>query len=131
MARKPEVSLGLGLASAAVAYAMFSHAMPAQADIRVARPGDEHLETTRKQAAWVAAGTVAAISLLAKDATIFIIGGTTVVILDWMTRVNNWTNPLSGRVDVNPFTVESPGVAPRDTAAGADNIDYGNLQAVN
>lgn len=105
--RKPEVSLGLGLATATVVYATYSNMTPSMADIRVGKPGDEHLETARKQAAWVSAGIVAGISLLAKDATIFIVGGTTVVIMDWLTRTNNWTNPLSGRVDVNPFTTES------------------------
>lgn len=108
--RKPEISLGLGLATATVAYTIYSRGMPSLVDQRVGKPGDEHLESVRKQNAWLAAATVGAISLLAKDATIFIIGGTTVVALDWMTRVNTWTNPLSGRVDVNPFTVEKPGV---------------------
>jgi len=129
MARKPEISLGLGLATATVVYAVYQK-MPNQADIRVGKPGDEHLESVRKQTAWLAAGTVAGISLLAKDATIFIIGGMTVVALDWMTRTNNWTNPISGRVDLNPFTVES--MPSRDAAPDAAII-YGNesLQYVN
>lgn len=127
--RQPEISLGLGLATATVAYAIYQKGTPTHADIRVGKQGDDALETARKQSAWLAAGTVAGISLLAKDATIFIIGGLSVVALDWLTRSNNWTNPLSGRVDLNPFTTE---VAERGEAPDAA-IAYGNdyLQAVN
>lgn len=126
MARKAEVSIGLGLATATVVFAIYNR-QPGQADIRVGKAGDEHIEAVRKQNAWTAAGIVAAISLLAKDPTIFIIGGTTVVALDWTTRVNNWTNPLSGRVDLNPFTVED------QTQPMADQpVDvYQGLQVVN
>lgn len=124
--RKPEISLGLGLATATVVYAIYQK-MPNAADIRVGKPGDEHLESVRKQNAWMAAATVAGISLLAKDATIFIIGGATVVVLDWMARANTWTNPLSGRIDVNPFTVEKPMPSPAENP----DVAYGYMQAVN
>lgn len=125
MPRKAEVSLGLGLATATVVFAIYNR-QPSQADIRVGKAGDEHIETVRKQNAWTAAGVVAAISLLAKDATIFIVGGSAVIVLDWTTRINNWTNPLSGRVDINPFTVE------RANAPSVDEpVDiYQGLQAV-
>lgn len=129
MPRKPEVSLGLGLATATVVYAIYQKGVPNQADLRVGKPGDADAEAARKQAAWLAAGTVAGISLLAKDATIFIIGGMTVVGLDWLTRVNNFTNPLSGRVDVNPFTVEATATREDPNAAVLYGDDY--LTAVN
>lgn len=124
--RRPEISLGLSLATATVVYAIYQR-MPNAADVRVNKPGDEHLDAIRKQNAWLAAGTVAGISLLAKDATIFIVGGVTVVALDWMTRVNTWTNPLSGRVDVNPFTTERPMASPSENP----DVAYGYLEAVN
>lgn len=106
MVRKPEVSLGLSLGTATLVYAMYNRGLPTAADMRVGEAGDETIEAVRKQNAWMAAAAVSAISLLAKDATIFIVGGAMVVGLDWMTRTNNWTNPLSGRVDLNPFSVE-------------------------
>jgi hypothetical protein len=127
MPRKPEVSIGLGLAVATLVYAIYNRGLPANADVRVGKPGDETIEAVRKQNAWLAAGAVGGVSLIAKDPTIFIIGGAMVVVLDWFTRANNWTNPLSGRVDVNPFTVESErqlASVPNDTV-----YDYG--QAVN
>lgn len=126
MPRKPEISLGLGLATATLAYAIYSRGLPNSADIRVSKPGDEHLDSVRSQNTWLAAGTVAAVSLLAKDPTIFILGGGTVVALDWITRVNNWTNPLSGRVDLNPFTVEDT----TDVPPASGDVSYGDLQVV-
>jgi hypothetical protein len=124
--RKPEISIGLGLAVATLTYAIYNRA-PNAADTRVSKPGDETLEAVRKQNAWMAAGTVAGVSLIAKDPTIFIIGGVSVVVLDWSTRVNNWTNPLSGRVDVNPFTIET--TVPERTEPTAN--EYDGMRAVN
>jgi hypothetical protein len=125
--RKPEVSLGLGLATGAVVYGTWQHFVPNQANVRVGKPGDETLEKARKQAAWFSAAIVGGISLIAKDPTIFIIGGVMVVGLDWATRSNNWTNPLSGRIELNPFTVERPG-AP--AAAPESDVSPG-IYAVN
>jgi hypothetical protein len=129
--RKPEVSLGLALATGAVVYGTYTHFVPNQSNLRVGKPGDEVAEKTRKQAAWFSAAIVGGISLLAKDAAIFIVGGGMIVALDWAARSNNWTNPLSGRVDINPLTVES--VPQRDNMPTAD-IDtggYAGLSAVN
>lgn len=128
VSRKPEVSIGLGLAVGTLVYAIYNRGVPTNADMRVGKPGDEAIEATRKQNAWLAAGVVSGVSLIAKDATIFIIGGTMVVALDWLTRTNNWTNPLSGRVDVNPFTVESQRQM-QAVPSGEPVYDYGQAIA--
>jgi hypothetical protein len=106
MPRKPEVSLGLGLATATLVWTIYNHGLPGQADIRVGEPGNETIETVRKQNSWMAAGTVAGISLLSKDATVFILGGAMVIALDWLTRVNNFTNPVTGSAIGNPFAAQ-------------------------
>ncbi len=103
----PEARIGLGLATAAVVVAIYSKQMPSTADIRVGKPGEENLEAVRKQTAWMAAGTVAGISLLAKDPTIFILGGLMVVAHDVLARVNNFTNPVTGGVIDNPFSANT------------------------
>lgn len=97
MGLKPEVSLGVGLATAAVVWAVYQNATPTIADIRSGPPGDDHIDSSRKSAAWMAAGVVAGISLIARDATIFVVGGATVVGVDWWTRHANEVNPDSGR----------------------------------
>jgi hypothetical protein len=96
---KPEVSIGTGLALAALTYTIYGRGLPPAADMRMADPGNSDLATIRKQNAWMAAATVAGISLIAKDATIFVVGGAMVVGLDWVTRHAEWVNPLTGKVD--------------------------------
>lgn len=94
---KPEVSLGVGLATAAVVYSVYQNATPTIADIRTGPPQDDHIDSSRKMAAWTAAGVVGGISLIARDATVFIIGGAMVVALDWWTRHANAVNPDTGK----------------------------------
>jgi hypothetical protein len=110
MPRKPEISLGLGLATATVVYSIYNR-MPNQGDIRASHPGagQDVLDSVRKQNSWLAAGTVAGISLLAKDMTIFILGGLTIVTLDWVTRINAFHNPVTGSMVGNPFAIADAG----------------------
>lgn len=94
---KPEVSLGVGLATAAIVGAVYVNATPSLVDARVAKPQDVDLEASRKMAAWTSAGVVAGISLLAKDPTVFILGGAMVITLDWWYRHANEVNPSTGK----------------------------------
>lgn len=127
MPRKPEISLGLGLATATLVWSLYNHGLPGQADIRVGEVGNETIETVRKQNTWLAAGAVAGISLLAKDPTVFIMGGAMVIALDWLTRINNFTNPVTGSAIGNPFA------SPTDTirmAPEASAVSYGSTMSV-
>jgi len=94
---KPEVSLGVALATAAVVWGIYQNATPNLADIRVSPPGDVNVEATRKVAAWTSAGVVGGISLIAKDPTVFVIGGAFIIVLDWWHRHANAFNPDTGR----------------------------------
>lgn len=99
---RPEISVPAALATGTVVIALYQRGMPPALDVRAAQVGDQNVEAVRKQNAWMAAATVSAISLIAKDATVFIVGGAMVVILDWATRANVWTNPVTGRMDGAP-----------------------------
>lgn len=90
---KPEVSIMAGLATAGVVYGVYNNATPSVADIRVAPPHDQDIEAARKMAAWTAAAAVGGISLIAKDATIFIMGAAMIVALDWWHRHANEVDP--------------------------------------
>lgn len=96
---KPEVSIPAGLATAAVVYGVYSNALPNAADIRTAPPQNTDVDAARKQAAWTSAAVVGAVSLMAGDPTIFVIGGAVLVALDWMTRHADAVNPITGKVD--------------------------------
>jgi hypothetical protein len=120
MALKAEVSLGVGLATAAVVYAVYSNATPPLIDLRAAPAGDPIAEGTRKTAAWTAAGVVAGISLISRDATVFILGGTMVVVLDWWHRHAIQFNPDSG-------TAMMPSATPDTTGMVSDSAVYDGL----
>ena len=106
---KAETSVIAGLATATLVYAVYSNATPTVADIRVAKPHDADIEASRKLAAWTSAAIVAGISLVAKDGTIFVMGGVMVIALDWWHRHANEVNPMVGRAtapDAIPVSTE-------------------------
>lgn len=117
---KPEVSLPASLATGAVVWGIYSNALPTLPDVRVGKPNDPDIDGARKAAAWTAAATVAGISLIAKDSTIFIVGGFMVIAADWWFRHANAKNPMIGGItpggeavalqDVNPSTAYSTGM---------------------
>lgn len=111
--RKPEVSLGLGLALGTLVLGIYKSHVPEQANVRVGAPNDPVLDTSRTQALWMSATAVAGISLLTKDRTVFILGAATIVGVDWVTRANNYHNLANAVKGANPFAVEKPAtVAP-------------------
>lgn len=97
MALKPEASLIGGIALASLVYGAYSQATPTIADIRVAKPGDPDIAASRKMAAWSTAAIVSAVSLIAQDKTMFVMGATMIVILDWWTRHANEVDPGTSR----------------------------------
>jgi hypothetical protein len=97
MGLKPEVSITTGLAVGALVWTIYNRALPADVDVRVAQPNDTDIESSRKKAAYTAAAVVSAVSLIAKDATVFILGGSMVVAVDWWARHANAVNPEIGR----------------------------------
>ncbi len=114
---KAETSVIAGLSVAALVYAIYSNATPSVADIRVAKPHDPDIEASRKLAAWTSAGVVAGVSLIAKDGTIFVMGGAMVIALDWWHRHANEVTPLTGRAT-------APDTVPVETQAN-DEAAYG------
>lgn len=99
---KPDVSLTVALATGAVVWGIYTNALPTLPDVRVAKADDGDIDGSRKAAAWTAAATVAAISLIAKDSTVFIVGGGMVIAADWWYRHGNAHNPETGGVGAIP-----------------------------
>jgi hypothetical protein len=120
---KPEVSIGVGLATAAIVLATYSHSLPSVADVRTASPNDTDINAARRTASWTSAGVVAAVSLIAKDPTVFVIGGGMVIALDWWHRYADQVNPLIKAVPGAGPASPTVGVTPTQTSTG----DVGGL----
>lgn len=98
MALKPEVSLGLAAAVAVGVYSVFQVEVPDLATVKAASPNQPHIKSSINSAGWTAAGIVAGISLLAKDPTIFVVGGAVAAALTWKYKHGNMSHPVTGEV---------------------------------
>jgi hypothetical protein len=115
MALPKEYSVMGGVATAALVYGVYSASMPSAADARSMKPNDD-LQKSERTASWIAAGTVAGVSLLAKDPTIFIIGGAMVVAMAWMHRHANAVIPNVGKATLQAVPRVSQETAPTEYA---------------
>jgi hypothetical protein len=95
---KPEGSLAAGVATMGVVYAVYSHSLPSQAEMHATSANDDNIEAGRKKAIITSSAVVGAISLIAKDPVIFILGSFTAVGLDFMARHANATSPETGKL---------------------------------
>jgi hypothetical protein len=95
---KPDGSIGLGIATMVLVWALYDHALPNMAMIHATDAGDINIDAARKKATWEAAGGVAAITLLTKDVNILILGGVTLFALDMHARHANACNPDTGEL---------------------------------
>jgi hypothetical protein len=126
MSLKPEVSITTGLAVAALVWTIYNRALPADVDMRVASPNDADVESSRRKAAYTAAAVVSGVSLIAKDATVFILGGSMVVAVDWWTRHANAVNPELGKAFIPGFNQSTANTNPslQDDIAGPTDPGY-------
>jgi 4-amino-4-deoxy-L-arabinose transferase-like glycosyltransferase len=95
---KQEDALLTGLGVAAVVGAIYAVHVPTVAASRASAPGNMHIESARKSADWIAAGVVVGAALLAKDPTVFVIGGVVVIALSFAHRIANVTSNQTGQV---------------------------------
>lgn len=119
MALKAETSLFVGLTTATIVYGIYQGALPTLADVRTVEPNNTDLQSAEKTATWTAAAVVAGVSLLARDATVFIMGGTMLVALSWLHRYSDQVNPLTKRA--THYGASRLGV-PRETQAEAPEL---------
>lgn len=90
---KPEVSLTVAAATGALVFGIYTNALPPVVDIRTAPANHPDVASAEKGAAWMAAAAVSAIALLAKDMTVFIVGGSMVIAMSWYHRHANVVDP--------------------------------------
>lgn len=101
MALKPNEQIIVSAAIGTAVLAIFQIEAPNMADVRASAPGGAASVNTHKSvkgAVWTAALVVSGIGLLAKDPTIYIVGGLITVLEAWKFHYANATDPATGAV---------------------------------
>jgi hypothetical protein len=75
--------------------------VPNVTEIHAAPADDEHVENQRKKAAILSAGLIVGLSALSRDVSPYVLGGVTLVGLDWVIRHANAVNPVANRVQLH------------------------------
>jgi hypothetical protein len=102
MALKPEMSLAVAAATGVLVYGIFQTELPPTADVHAAPAYNPHITGSLTTAAWTSAAAVAGVSLLAKDPTVFVVGGALAAFLTWRYKHANAVNPGTGQVVLPP-----------------------------
>lgn len=98
MALKPEFSIPVALGTGGIAIAVYQRNLPPGVDLRMVDPDSPEFvdaEAARKVSLFTSVGILSGISLIAKDANIFIVGGLVVLAIDWATRQQIFVNPVT------------------------------------
>ena len=102
MALKAEVGLAVAAATGALVYGIFQVEVPNMADVHAAPAHNPFVSRSVNSAGWTAGVAVAGISLLAKDPTVFVIGGAFAAYLTWRAKHASMTDPGTGQVTLPP-----------------------------
>jgi hypothetical protein len=94
----PAQSVGTGIAVAGIVLGVHATVTPNNGTIMATDAYDPNLEASRKEAALISFGVVSGISLLTKDVNVLVIGGLTMVALDWFTRYCIARHPATGQI---------------------------------
>lgn len=122
MALKPEVSLGMALATATVVWGINQAFTPSIADVRSLESNNTDVQSAERAATWMSAAVVAGVSLLAKDATIFIVGGSMVIALAWATRHADQVDTVTKRASSLMDPLKQVGSTPSGVTGTTDEV---------
>jgi hypothetical protein len=95
---KPNEEIMTSAATAAGVLAVFALQAPNTADVRGARPHNNTVHNSVRTAALTATILVAGLSILAKSATIAVVGGLTIAVEGWVAFHANAVDPMTGQV---------------------------------
>jgi hypothetical protein len=127
MALKAEVSLPIALATGAVVYGIFQMQLPPTAVVKATMPNNQHLESSRRTATVVSLAVAGGISLMAKDPSIFVVGGTIAVVMDFIHRHADAVQPQTGQLVAPATGTPTVGTSANGNAvtASADQVGAG------
>lgn len=95
---KPDSSVTIGLAEAAVIYVIYQQALPNLTDVRAAQPHDGDVEANRKRAAWHSAILIGVVFLMTQDMNSAVIGGAALTAIDLHAKHSNAVSPSTGKM---------------------------------
>lgn len=123
---KPDKSVEVGLATAAVIGFIYQTHIPLIATIRGnAVPNDGNIEAARKAAAWEAAGILGLVYLMTRDWNVVLIGGAAMAGIDIVAKHHNGSAPVTSSpagapaaAAVQPVPAQSYAPTPDDGGSG-------------
>lgn len=95
---KPEGSIGIGIATGVLVYAVYDRTLPNMAVINATPAHDINIEAARKTAALTSAAVLAGVTLLTRDVDVFILGSAVLIALDWHARIGNSRSNETGAI---------------------------------
>ena len=123
---KPDASVQVGLATAAVVGFIYQTHIPLIATIRGnAMPNDGNIETARKSAAWESAGLLGLVYLMTRDWNVVLIGGATMAGIDLVAKHHNGSPPVQAATPGLPITATTAAVQPEPAQSYAPVPDDG------
>lgn len=106
---KPEGSVVAGIATIGAVYGLYQLNVGTVAEAHATPDNHPALETSRRKAGYSSLVLVAGLSLLTKDATIFILGCATIIGMEIAYRHGIMVDPLSGKMmNPNPAAAYEP-----------------------
>lgn len=114
-------SVAIGVAMMGVTYAIYDTALPAVVDQRAAPMNEPDSTSAEKTARWAASALVIGVSLITWDATVFILGASSVIAFSWMYRHAN--------MGVNPNSPAGSTPASRQTVGAEVNVGQASVGA--
>lgn len=98
MALRQEHSLLIGLAVGSSAWVAHQMGMPSISDIRQVEQNNVDIEKSERTAAWLSAGLITGVALIARDPGVFIIGGAMFIAINYWYKHANAVSPRSGNI---------------------------------
>src|ERR1044072_4836742 len=106
---KPEGSIVAGIATVGAVYGIYQLNVGPVSQAQATTANHPVLESSRKKAGYTAFIFVAALTLIARDANIGILGGGTIIAMELAYRHGIMANPESGKMqNPNPSTAYEP-----------------------
>jgi hypothetical protein len=102
-------SIITSLATVAIVVSIYVNKVGPISDVHATDANDGNVNASIRKAGWEALGVIAAISLLAGDTNIVILGGAAVIAEELSYRHANMTNPGTGKISITPQAYQPAG----------------------